>query len=154
MPNLLVSFYITQQRTDPFGQRVWDDGLAENYRTSRRGKGEDGIFRTVPVPPDWYRVASLNPTQVGAVSEAIDAAAVDQIPAEITAVEEGSDDISSAVWEIRTPEGVRTIRVAQWGPLDPAAKPLMDLLMRMTTVVNLAAAGLDSVPASNNTDGN
>lgn len=146
MPNLLVSYMITQRLGAPFGQRVWDSGLAETYRTSRRVKDVDGVHRTVPLTPDWYRVASLGDAQLDALRAAIAAVNAAEIPEEIATVVPGLSDISAAEWQVDTPAGLKRIHVAQWGPLDPAAEPLMGLVDRMGAIVAVAAAGLEIVP--------
>ena len=146
MPNLLVSYTITQRLAPPFGQRVWDNGLAETYQTSRRFKDVDGVHRTMPVTPAWYRVASLGEAQLEALRAAIAAVNPAEIPEEIATVVPGLRDISAAEWQVDTPAGLKQIRVAQWGPLDPAAEPLMGLVDRMGAIVAVAAAGLEIVP--------
>lgn len=146
MPNLLVSYIITQVRQAPVGQRIWDSGLAENYQSWDLVLGPDGEFETIPVTPGWNEIASLNQAQLDAVREAIKAANVAEIPSEILTVVKKRSTISSAEWQVATADGIKVIRVAQWGPLDDAAKPLMDLMIRMGMIANTAAAGLESVP--------
>ncbi len=146
MPNILVSFKITQRLALPFGQRVWDSGLAETYQTSRRFKDDDGVHRTMPVTPGWYRVASLGEAQLEALRSAIAAVNATEIPEEIATVVPGLSDISAAEWHLDTPAGLKRIHVAQWGPLDPAAEPLMHLVERMGAIVATAAAGWETVP--------
>lgn len=142
MASLLLSYTITEPRVDPIGQRVWDDGRAEMYRTSRRVKGPDGVHRTERLDPGWYQAATLSAAQLAAVREAIEAADIAAIPEEVTTFDEGYSASSSAEWQIQTPAGLKYIRVTQWGPLDEAALPLMDLLLRVSTLINLAIAGV------------
>ena len=47
---------------------------------------------------------------------------------------------------IATADGLKKIKVAQWGPLDDPAKPLMLLLERVGGIVTMAAAGLEGLP--------
>jgi hypothetical protein len=77
---------------------------------------------------------------------AIETANVADIPEDIPRVVKGRSTVSSAEWKVSTPDGLKEIRVAQWGPVDEAAKPLMELMLRMGTIVNLAAGGLEGVP--------
>ena len=146
MPNLLVSYIIRQVRQAPVGQRIWDSGLAENHKSFELVLGPDGSFNTVLVTPGWKEIATLNKAQLDAVREAISAANVAEIPSEISRVVKRRTTISSAEWQIATADGIKVIRVAQWGPLDDAAKPLMDLMIRVGMIANTAAAGLESVP--------
>jgi hypothetical protein len=146
MAELLVSFIIRSRRTSPTGQRVWEDGLAEGYWTSRLEKGDDGVYRPQPVPPGWYELVRLSSAQLEAVQEAIDAADVSSMPAHIDTVAEGQSDSSWAEWQIQTDDGLKSVRVAQWGPLDERAAPLMDLLMQITNTVNAALAGSADAP--------
>ena len=146
MPNLLPSYKILHALAEPFGQRVWDDGVAEVYQTSERFKDLDGQHRTRAVTPDGYPVATLNAEQLDAIRGAVAVAAPQEIPTDIPTLDPGYSDISSAVWQVSTPGGLREIRVAQWGPLDPAAEPLNDLVKRMGMVVAVATAGLAYVP--------
>jgi len=146
MAELLVSFIIRSRRTSPTGQRIWEDGLAEGYWTSRLEKGDDGAYRPQPVPPGWYELVKLNSAQLEAVKGAIDAADVSSMPAHIDSVAEGQSDPSWAEWQIQTDDGLKTVRVAQWGPLDERAEPLMDLLLQITNTVNAALAGSRDAP--------
>lgn len=147
MPKLLVSYFIRGRRAAPIGQRIWENGVAETYQTTRRVKGEDGVHRTVSVPPGWYQVATLSDTQLDAVRSAIVDAGVGDLPADISTVNPRFSDTSSAEWKLGAPGRRKKIKVAQWGPsLDEAAKPLMQLMMRMGRIVNFAAAGLKDVP--------
>ena len=148
MPELLVSFVIRSRRTAPTGQRVWEGGLVEGYWTSRLEKGDDGVYRPQPVPPGWYELVKLSSAQLEAVKGAIDEADISAIPTDIDTVVEERSDPSWAEWQILMDDGLKTIRVAQWGPLDEQAKPLMDLLMRITNIVNAALAGLGDVAQS------
>ena len=146
MPNLLVSYIIRQVRQAPVGQRIWDSGLAENHQSFELALGPDGSLNTVPVTPGWKEIATLNTAQLDAVREAIRAANVAEIPPEISRVVKRRTTISSAEWQVATADGIKVIRVAQWGPLDDAAKPLMDLMIRIGMIANTAAAGLETVP--------
>ena len=146
MPNLLVSYIIRQVRQAPVGQRIWDSGLAENHQSFELALGPDGSLNTVPVTPGWKEIATLNKAQLDAVREAIKAANVAEIPPEISRVVKRRTTISSAEWQVATADGIKVIRVAQWGPLDDAAKPLMDLMIRIGMIANTAAAGLETVP--------
>jgi hypothetical protein len=146
MRKLLLSYMIIPSLAASFGQRVWDDGVAETYQTTEWFKDDDGEQRTRPVTPDWYQVATLNEAQLEAIREAVAGAKAEEIPVEIPTVDPRVSDPSSAVWQVDTPDGLREIRVAQWGPLDPAAEPLNELVKRMGMVVAVAAAGLDYVP--------
>jgi hypothetical protein len=147
MPKLLISYFIQGRRTAPFGQRIWESGVAETYQTTRRVKGEDGEHRTVSVPPDWYQVATLSEAQLEALRLAIAEAHVGAIPTDISKVDPAFSDVSSAVWQVAGPGGLREIRVAQWGrSLDEAARPLLGLVTKMGMLVAMAAAGLEGVP--------
>ncbi len=147
MPKLLISYFIQGRRTAPFGQRIWESGAAETFQTTRRVKGEDGEHRTVSVPPDWYPVATLSEAQLEALRQAIAEAHVGEIPADISTVDPGYSDVSSAEWRVAGPAGLREIRVAQWGRgLDDAARPLLGLVNKMGMLVAMAAAGLEGVP--------
>jgi hypothetical protein len=147
MPKLLISYFIQGRRTAPFGQRIWESGAAETFQTTRRVKGEDGEHRTVSVPPDWYPVATLSEAQLEALRQAIAEAHVGEIPADISTVDPGHTDVSSAEWRVAGPAGLREIHVAQWGRgLDDAARPLLGLVNKMGMLVAMAAAGLEGVP--------
>lgn len=146
MPELLVSYFIKKERAAPVGQRVWDDGLVESYQTWQPVMGADGDYDIEPTTPAWSRLASLSEAQLEAVREAIEAANVADIPEDIPRVVRGRSTISSAEWKVSTPDGLKEIHVAQWGPLDEAAGPLMKLMVRVGMIVNLAAGGLEGVP--------
>jgi hypothetical protein len=146
MRKLLLSYMIFPSIAAPFGQRVWDDGVAEIFQTSERFKDVDGEHRTRAVAPDWYQVATLNEDQLVAIREAVQAVAPETIPADIPTIDPDFSDTSSAVWQVSVSDGLKEIRVAQWGPLDPAAKPLNELVKRMGMIVAVATAGMDYVP--------
>jgi hypothetical protein len=146
MPELLVSYSIKKERAAPVGQRVWDNGLVESYQTWRPVMGADGEYDLEPTAPGWSRLASLSEAQLEAVRQAVEAANVADIPEDIPRVVRGRSTVSSAEWKVRAPDGLKEIRVAPWGPLDEAAGPLMELMLRVGMIVNLAAGGLEGVP--------
>lgn len=146
MEHPLVSYLVRARHATPYGQRVWPDGRAEAYRTSRRVRDESGSYHTEQLPPDWYPLTTLSVPQLDAIKDALEAANVYKMPKNIDTVDPTVSDSASAEWQVSTSDGLKTITVAQWGPLADAARPLMDVLNRMAEIINFALTGSPDVP--------
>lgn len=146
MAQLLVSYYVTRNRGTPYGQRIWDDGQVENYRTTTRVKGQDGDYHTEAVKPDWYSIVTLNPAQVEAVREAVSDANLANMPGRIESNPDADEAIEQAEWQVMTPKGVKRVMLPNWNPADAPQRPLLALIQCMGEIVLKAQSGSGDTP--------
>jgi hypothetical protein len=138
MPELIVSYLVTSQHGSPYGQRIYDDGQAEDYRVSKMIKTADGSYQDQRVTPGWYPVVKLGAAQVKAVQQAVEASGLPEMPARITGDTSRSTANRSAELQVMTAEGIKTIQVAPWLPGGEYGQALFELTKALGEIVNKA----------------
>jgi hypothetical protein len=148
MADLIVSYYIESPVATPHGQRIWDDGKVENFRTSKYVKGSDGKYHDEPVVPDWYEVAILSQSQVDAVRQAVADSNLDQLPLRLAASGKSSDLYpEAATWQFMSEDdGQKTVEIEDWSPVGPTQGPLLQLVQRLGEIVSVAQSGSTTAP--------
>jgi hypothetical protein len=147
MAQIVVSYYVETLRGSAFGQRVWDNGLVENYLGTRVIKSSDGSHQQVQVTPGWYAIAQLSGAQVSAVRHAAERAHLPELPEHIApdaALNEHTGQ--SAQWQVLTEAGLKTITIEHWAPVGEVQGALRALIERMGQIVITAQSGSEAVP--------
>jgi len=148
MADLIVSYFIESPVSEPHGQRIWEDGKVENFRTSKYVKGSDGKYHDEPVVPDWYPIASLSPSQVEAVRQAVADSNLDNLPSHLLDRAESSDLYpETAEWKFLSQTNVqKTVKIDEWAPVGPTQGPLLRLVQRVGDIVSAAQSGSSAAP--------
>lgn len=138
MAELLVSYHMQGHNSEPYGIRVWEDGRAESFRTSRRVKDSSGQHVTERLPPDWYPLAELGEGALAEIQTAVENAHFEDMPAIIPAEQSLSSDYTQSEWHALTEDGPKAVVVERWAPLPEAAQPLAELIAQLTKIINKA----------------
>lgn len=146
MAEIVVSYRVTRSGGKPYGQRVWDDGRVENFRTDRRVKGQDGVVRTESLPPDWYPITTLSAVQVQAVQKVVESAQLADLPSRLDAKVDPDLEAEQAEWQVQTNDGLKTIEVEFWNPAEGQQKRLLEVLQKMGEIVLKAQSGSEDAP--------
>jgi hypothetical protein len=141
MADLVVSYLVRNRTGSPFGHRIWSDGTAEGYQTSKPVRKADGTFEYQAVHPDFYPEARLSSQQVETIRSAVNAAGLPALPDNVRSRGTTNTDSGSAEWQIPGSSGVRTIQVAPWPPAnDEPTFALMNLIHRIGETILAAQA--------------
>lgn len=140
MAELIVSYLVRSQHGKPYGQRIFDDGKAEDYRVSRLVKAADGSYKDEPVNPGWYPVTELSAAQVQRVRQAVETSGLRDLPAQVRGEDRHSTVSREAEWQVQAAGQTKTVQVTPWPPGGDTGQALFNLTQRLSEIVREALA--------------
>ncbi len=138
MADLIVSYLVKSQHSKPYGQRIYDNGKAEDYRISRLVKAADGSYQEQSVDPGWYPVTELSASQLEAVQQAVETSGLRDLPAHVSGDGKGSTANREAEWQVQAGGQTKTVHVAPWPPGGDTGQALFNLTQRLSEIVREA----------------
>ena len=105
------------------GMRVFDDGLVE--RLSAGG--------------GWRRIATMTPQEVEDLAERTRAAGIADLPPEVPRTDTMRDGNDCELWTELDGRSVRSV-IRGWDEVNPAARPSLELVLAMSSLVSAAQA--------------
>ncbi|MBE2182270.1 MAG: hypothetical protein IAE89_02480 [Anaerolineae bacterium] len=140
MTDLLFSYLVRDSTSDPYGQRLYDDGKVESYRVSRLVKSASGAYQEQPVTPGWYPAATLNEDQLAQSRAAIEASGVRGMPAKVTGSANNTSDLASGEIEVMTGDGLHKMTVKPWYPGGDTGRRLFHLISQLNNLITQSLA--------------
>ncbi len=136
MSDLMISYLIQDHHSDPYGFRVFADGLVEAYLVRRTIRAADGSFQDELLTPDWYTLTTMDDALLAELHKAVSESGIAKMPTELNdAGNANSSKMSSAEWQVGMGDNLKTIRVKHWVPDSPNGKALLELLSQIGAII-------------------